>query len=219
MYDAAPLSTSISLTQSRYTYLETQNIAKNDLSHAQQLAISATCGIGAGVLSSLASQPGDTILSRINSAAKAGASSCAPRYTRVLMAALGQSRRSVTSVYKELGFRGLWLGTGARCVFTGTLHSYFSSPSKHRSSHAHRPPVGGHFPDIRRHQGGVRPSHHEWHPQVKGEEVSSVHASFSFRKYHLYITKERCVSTETPLAECTPGSYLLEYPAGSSSKP
>ena len=39
----------------------------------QQLSISALCGVGAGVLSSLASQPGDTILSRINMAAKTGA--------------------------------------------------------------------------------------------------------------------------------------------------
>lgn len=53
----------------------------------------------------------------------------------VLIPAIGQSRRSVTSVYKELGFRGLWLGTGARCVFTGTRHS-LRLPSNCRSSHA-----------------------------------------------------------------------------------
>jgi len=62
------------------------------------------CGVAAGVLSSLASQPGDTILSRINMAAKTG-----------------KGRRTVGEVYSELGFRGLWLGTGARCVFTGLL--------------------------------------------------------------------------------------------------
>eukprot|EP01089_Gocevia_fonbrunei_P013796 TRINITY_DN361_c0_g1_i5.p1 TRINITY_DN361_c0_g1~~TRINITY_DN361_c0_g1_i5.p1 ORF type:complete len:313 (+),score=18.51 TRINITY_DN361_c0_g1_i5:137-1075(+) len=87
-----------------YRYLETRNIRKNNLNHAQQLSISVACGMGAGVLSSLASQPGDTILSRINMAAKTG-----------------QGRRSVSSVYSEIGFRGLWLGTGARCVFTGLL--------------------------------------------------------------------------------------------------
>ena len=57
---------------SSYAYLETRDIRKGDLSHGQQLSVSVLCGVGAGVLSSLASQPGDTILSRINMAAKTG---------------------------------------------------------------------------------------------------------------------------------------------------
>jgi hypothetical protein len=102
-YTVVQLSAFTFFVEKTYAYLEhSKGITKETLSKGKQLGISMACGVAAGVLSSLASQPGDTILSRINMAAKTG-----------------KGRRTIGEVYSELGFRGLWLGTGARCVFTG----------------------------------------------------------------------------------------------------
>ncbi len=49
----------------------------------------------------------DTVLSRVNAARKKG-----------------EVAKPVRVIIRELGFRGLWLGVGTRCVFTGLLSVY-----------------------------------------------------------------------------------------------
>lgn len=90
-------------------YIYAHLVKKESLSKSQQLAVTVGAGAVAGAISSLASQPGDTILTRINKAAKA--------------AAAGGTvvKPSVLSTYQSLGFRGLWLGAGTRMVMTAIL--------------------------------------------------------------------------------------------------
>ena len=69
------------------------------------------CGVVAGAISSIASQPGDTILTRINAARKLQ-----------LAHVEGASQEvSLRSVVRELGWKGLWLGAGTRVVLTSIL--------------------------------------------------------------------------------------------------
>lgn len=91
-------------------------VTKADLSTSQQLAVSVSCGIVAGVASSLASHPGDTILSRINMAVKQQSAT-----GRADGGAGAPARPSLTAVVRDLGFRRLWLGVGTRCVMTASL--------------------------------------------------------------------------------------------------
>jgi len=94
------------------TWLPSMGIHKSTMSTSSQLAVSAACGVVAGVTSSIASQPGDTVLTRINSQLKTAAAQ-----------AKGQAlpRASIVGVVKELGWSGLWLGTGTRAVMTALL--------------------------------------------------------------------------------------------------
>jgi hypothetical protein len=88
-----------------YGFLDSRyGIQKSNMSKHSQISVSVGCGVGAGVLSAIASHPADTILSRINMAAKTG-----------------KEVQSVRTIAKELGFKGLWLGVGPRCLFTGLL--------------------------------------------------------------------------------------------------
>jgi solute carrier family 25 phosphate transporter 3 len=102
------------------------------MSGQAQIGISVVCGISAGVLSSLASHPADTILSRINMAAKSGAplslslSLCYPLHLPLaaptkLTFGTGKEVQSIRTIARELGWKGLWLGAGTRCIFTGLL--------------------------------------------------------------------------------------------------
>jgi len=79
-------------------------LTKDKMSSSQQLVVSTSSGVVAGVISAICSHPPDTILSRINMAAKTGS---APP--------------SVSSIVSELGFMGLWKGIGLRCVMVGTI--------------------------------------------------------------------------------------------------
>ena len=81
------------------------------------------CGVLAGALSSIASQPGDTILTRINTAAKQQIAAAAHAPTAAGAAAPAAAPDAVTlrSVVRELGWKGLWLGTGTRIVLTSLL--------------------------------------------------------------------------------------------------
>jgi len=77
---------------------------KSEMTHGSQLVVSTSAGVTAGVVSAICSHPPDTVLSRINMARKREA---APP--------------SVRSVFKELGFGGLWKGVGIRCAMVGTI--------------------------------------------------------------------------------------------------
>jgi len=84
-------------------------ITKKDLSTTGQLGVSLGCGVIAGVASAIASHPADTILSRINMIAKTSKPGAPVK------------RATVASIYQEIGFRGLWLGLGTRCLMVGLL--------------------------------------------------------------------------------------------------
>lgn len=89
---------------------------KEDLSSAQQLAVSIGCGATAGVISSIFSHPGDTILSRINMGRKQAMQTGGGGGDKAKAAI-----PTVRSVLADIGFRGLWKSVGTRCVMTGVL--------------------------------------------------------------------------------------------------
>jgi hypothetical protein len=93
----------------------TNKKSKSDLSTSQQLAVSLSCGVVAGVASAIASHPPDTILSRINMEAK-----------KQIHAGVGIKQetsnwQATKQIVGELGFKGLWKGLGTRCFMVGLL--------------------------------------------------------------------------------------------------
>jgi len=96
------------------TILPRYNISKSDLSVASQLGISIGCGVIAGVTSSIASHPADTLLSKINAVHK-------QNIAHSTMKQETSNWKLVVSITKELGFKGLWLGVGPRCLMVGVL--------------------------------------------------------------------------------------------------
>lgn len=85
---------------------------KDQMTSSQQLATSMTCGIAAGVASSYASHPADTILSRIN---------MKPETITTETGEMIQKPRAVSTIVKELGFKGIWIGAGTRAVMVSLL--------------------------------------------------------------------------------------------------
>src|SRR5438045_790008 len=71
-YTVTQLTVFSKLNDIFYSHLPkyTNKKSKSDLSTSQQLAVSLSCGVVAGVASAIASHPPDTILSRINMEAK-----------------------------------------------------------------------------------------------------------------------------------------------------
>jgi len=68
------------------------------------LAITLVSGVAAGVAAAVVSQPADTVLSKINQEAT----------DKPMM-------RAIADIMKRLGFRGLFMGTGARAVMIGSI--------------------------------------------------------------------------------------------------
>lgn len=81
------------------------NLTKENMSKLQQLYVTIVCGTLAGVLSAIASHPPDVILSRINAVESHGLS----------------TMQQIKKISGELGWRGMWLGLGARCAMVGAL--------------------------------------------------------------------------------------------------
>lgn len=79
-------------------------IPKKDLNESQQLAVSLTGGIVAGVCAAIISQPADTVLSVINKK-KTG----------------GSVLKQIFTITGELGPAKLFTGVGARCIMVGSL--------------------------------------------------------------------------------------------------
>ena len=73
---------------------------KQDLTTTQQLNLSVGAGILAGMVSSLASHPADTLLSLVN---KPG------------------EQRNIFQIMKDIGFKGVWRGVVPRCLMVSFL--------------------------------------------------------------------------------------------------
>jgi len=77
---------------------------KESYNKLQQLGVSFLGGYIAGIFCAVVSHPADTMVSKLNASAKEGA-----------------AKPTVGSIYKEIGFGGLWAGLGTRVVMIGTL--------------------------------------------------------------------------------------------------
>ncbi|ORX57970.1 mitochondrial phosphate carrier protein [Hesseltinella vesiculosa] len=77
---------------------------KDQYNKFQQLLVSFTAGYTSGVLVAIVSHPADVLVSKMNSGANQG--------------------KSVGTLIKELGMKGLWLGLSTRIVMIGTLTSF-----------------------------------------------------------------------------------------------
>lgn len=77
---------------------------KDTYSKNFQLAITFVSGYWAGIFCALVSHPADTMVSILNKR-----SSSAPVGTQV------------KEIYRDIGFKGLWNGLGARIIMVGTL--------------------------------------------------------------------------------------------------
>lgn len=79
---------------------------KNEYSKATQLFVTFLSGYSAGILCAIVSHPADTMVSKINSHPDAGTKG---------------TGAVVSSIYKDIGFKGLWTGLGTRILMIGTL--------------------------------------------------------------------------------------------------
>lgn len=79
---------------------------KSEMSTGSQLTVSLGSGVVAGVAAALISQPADTLLSKVNQ--EKSAEGFLP---------------TIIKISKRLGLKGLFLGTGARCIMVGTITS------------------------------------------------------------------------------------------------
>ncbi|KAJ1719770.1 Cu/Pi carrier [Coemansia erecta] len=82
---------------------------KSQLSKAQQLGVTFAAGYLAGIMCAIVSHPADTVVSKLNSVARSKNNSS------------GQAQTTVSTILKELGFRGLWTGLLPRIFMIGTL--------------------------------------------------------------------------------------------------
>lgn len=78
---------------------------KDEYSKLQQLGVSFVGGYWAGIFCAVVSHPADTLVSKLNN---------------VSSSVKGQGG-GVVSIVKDLGFKGLWRGLGARILMIGTL--------------------------------------------------------------------------------------------------
>jgi len=79
---------------------------KEQMSTGSQLSVSLGSGVIAGVAAAIISQPADTLLSKVNQEKSADG------FFTV-----------VRRIYGKIGAKGLFLGTGARCIMVGTITS------------------------------------------------------------------------------------------------
>jgi len=87
-----------------YRALAAAGRPKESLSDGTKLTVSLGSGILAGICAAIISQPADTVLSKINQ-----------EKTDAGMT------QAIINICKRLGFSGLFLGVGARCVMVGSL--------------------------------------------------------------------------------------------------
>ena len=72
---------------------------KSEYNKTEQLGVTFVAGYWAGIFCAVVSHPADTVVSKLNNASHLG----------------------VGGILKDLGFRGIWRGLGARIVMVGTL--------------------------------------------------------------------------------------------------
>ena len=76
---------------------------KHEYNKMEQLGVTFVAGYWAGIFCAIVSHPADTVVSKLNNVQK------------------GDQGGSITGILKDLGFRGIWRGLGARIVMIGTL--------------------------------------------------------------------------------------------------
>ncbi|CAI5452857.1 unnamed protein product [Caenorhabditis angaria] len=72
---------------------------RNECSKSEQLLVTFSAGYLAGILCAVASHPPDTIVSKLNQ----------------------NSQATLSDMVKQLGWRGMWAGLGARIIMIGTI--------------------------------------------------------------------------------------------------
>jgi solute carrier family 25 phosphate transporter 3 len=77
---------------------------KNEYSKATQLTVTFVSGYWAGIFCALVSHPADTMVSKLNN-----------------YKSEGSTLATVSKIYGEIGFKGLWTGLGTRILMVGTL--------------------------------------------------------------------------------------------------
>lgn len=75
---------------------------KAEYNKLEQLGVTFVAGYWAGIFCAVVSHPADTVVSKLNNVSK-------------------ESGQDIGSILKDLGFRGVWRGLGARIVMVGTL--------------------------------------------------------------------------------------------------
>lgn len=75
---------------------------KAEYNKMEQLGVTFVAGYWAGIFCAVVSHPADTVVSKLNNQSK-------------------DSKGGAGSILKELGFKGIWRGLGARIVMVGTL--------------------------------------------------------------------------------------------------
>lgn len=78
---------------------------KNQYSKATQLSITFVSGYWAGIFCAIVSHPADTMVSKLNNMSSEG----------------GSTMSSVSKIYGDIGFAGLWRGLSTRILMVGTL--------------------------------------------------------------------------------------------------
>ncbi|SCZ98811.1 BZ3500_MvSof-1268-A1-R1_Chr3-1g05636 [Microbotryum saponariae] len=77
---------------------------RSECTKLEQLGVSAAAGYAAGVFCAIVSHPADTMVSKLNAPLAPGA-----------------AKLTVGTIYKDIGFSGLWGGLGTRIIMIGTL--------------------------------------------------------------------------------------------------
>jgi len=81
-------------------YKHVFTLPRSEYSRAKQLGVTFASGYIAGIFCAIVSHPADTMVSKLN--AQKGA-------------------ETMGSIYKKIGFMGLWRGLGTRIFMIGTL--------------------------------------------------------------------------------------------------
>lgn len=76
---------------------------KAEYNKMEQLGVTFVAGYWAGIFCAVVSHPADTVVSKLNNQSKDAAGG------------------GIGGILKELGFKGIWRGLGARIVMVGTL--------------------------------------------------------------------------------------------------
>ena len=107
-YTITSLSTFEILSSSAYSYLAFAGVNEEQV-RAVRLMITTVSALAAGILSSLASQPGDALLSRVNTK------------SYVSSEVSSNSLQIIADSWQELGMKGLFIGTKARLFHVSTI--------------------------------------------------------------------------------------------------
>jgi solute carrier family 25 phosphate transporter 3 len=77
---------------------------KHEYNKLEQLGVTFVAGYWAGIFCAIVSHPADTVVSKLNNVQKGSGGNA-----------------TIGGILKDLGFKGIWRGLGARIVMIGTL--------------------------------------------------------------------------------------------------